>query len=261
MSPFQHGPPSKIEINEQDSKEGVLTGCLTPTQKEDKRSISESSRLECATEKPWRMLGLGQRQGYLCAGNFNLSFFNFYFFLTQVLLTFRLCRWNLSKKPGLQKLSGYLLCDALFQVLLSGYFQAVLTDYTVIWLPKWYEIEHCTLNSSGQTQKRFVKLWLSNCKWSIFHSLITECLCFEWWEVIIYTLTSSPNCKVKEVNLNHEDSFNLDVSQQQKDSELWWLQITNFSSQLEKLSVDVVSLHSSASKKQLAKPQEPSCWG
>lgn len=51
MSPFQLGPQSKIEINEQDSKEGVLTGCLTPTQKEDERSISESSRLECATEK------------------------------------------------------------------------------------------------------------------------------------------------------------------------------------------------------------------
>lgn len=52
MSPFQHSPPSKTEINEQDSKEGVLTGRLPPTQKEDKRSISESSRLECATEKP-----------------------------------------------------------------------------------------------------------------------------------------------------------------------------------------------------------------
>lgn len=32
----------------------------------------------------------------------------------------------------------------------------------------------------------------------------------------MYTLTSSPNCKVKEVNLNHEGSFDLDVSQQQK---------------------------------------------
>lgn len=226
------------------------------------RSISGSYRLERATEKPWHVLGLRQRQDYLCAENFNLLFFSFFsFFLTQGLITFRLYRWNLSQKPGLQKLPGYLLCDALFQVLLSGYFQAMLTDYMVIWLLKRYEIEHCTLNSSGQTQKRFVKLWLSNCKWSIFHSLIAKCLFFEWREVIIYTLTSSPNCKVKEVNLNHEGSFNLDVSQQQKNLELWWLLIINITSQMEKLSTNVVSLHPSAGKKQLAKPREPGCLG
>lgn len=99
----------------------------------------------------------------------------------------------------------------------------VLTDYMVIWLLKWYEIEHCTLNSSGQTQKRFVKLWLSNCKLPIFHSIITKCLFSERWEVIIDTLTSSPNCIVKEVNLNLEDSFSLDVAQEQKNSKLWGL--------------------------------------
>lgn len=107
------------------------------------------------------MLGLGQRQGYLCAGNFNLPYFSFFF--NSSFAHIQTVQMK-SKKPGLQKLPGYLLRDALFQVLLSRYFQAVLTDYTVIWLPKWYEIEHCTLNSSGQTQKRFVKLWLSNCK-------------------------------------------------------------------------------------------------
>lgn len=91
--------------------------------------------------------------------------------------------------------------------LLWGCFQAVLTDYMAIWLLQWYEIEHYTLNSSGQTQERFVKLRLSNCKWSIFHSLMTKGLFLEWWEVITYTLTSSTNCRVKEANLNLRGTF------------------------------------------------------
>lgn len=145
-------------------------------------------------------------------------------------------------------------------MLLSGYFRAMLTDYTAIWLLKWCEIEHCSLNSTGQTQKRFVKLWLSNCRWSIFHSLITESLVFVRQEVIAGTLTSSPNCKVTRL-MQTVKAVSIWMFHSSRKTQLWWLLLVNFSSLLEKLSVDVVSLQSSAGRKQLAKPQEPSGLG
>lgn len=57
-----------------------------------------------------------------------------------------------------------LLCVALFPLLLSGHFQAMLTDYMAVCLLKRCEIEHCTLNSCGPARKSRVKSGLSNCR-------------------------------------------------------------------------------------------------
>lgn len=233
-SRLQQGPQSKVLVNGQNNQEGVLSGWLSPAQKEDEK-FSESSRLEYAPGKPWRVLGLRQRQCYLCAGNFNLLFFlththphthsPCWFFLSSSFNHVQTGQMKSETEARSAKAAWLpsLQCPipaAVGRVFSSGAHRlhGNLASEVV-----WNWASHFKFQWSNPEE--ICKVMAEQLQWSIFHSWITKCLFFERWEVIIHTLSSAPNCRVKEVNLSHEGSFDLDVSQQQKSSELWWLQI------------------------------------
>lgn len=142
------------------NKEAVVSGWLSATQ----RSISDSSRLQ---EKLPRCMGSARGRLPACR-KFQLLLLSFFFLNS----SFNHSRTQMQSEAEAR--SRCPLCVALFPLLLSGYFRAMLTDYMAICLLKRCEIEHCTLNSCGPTRKSRVKSGLSNCRWSIFHSLITE---------------------------------------------------------------------------------------